>query len=43
MREPLLLIAGGSGVVPLMAMLRHRAAAQTVPPAAATARARATT
>lgn len=27
MREPLLLIAGGSGVVPLMAMLRHRAAA----------------
>ncbi len=25
--EPLLLIAGGSGVVPLMAMLRHRAAA----------------
>jgi len=26
MDEPLLLIAGGSGVVPLMAMLRHRAA-----------------
>src|SRR5207249_4208949 len=25
--EPLLLVAGGSGVVPLMAMLRHRAAA----------------
>jgi ferredoxin-NADP reductase len=27
MSEPLLLIAGGSGIVPLMAMLRHRAAA----------------
>jgi ferredoxin-NADP reductase len=27
MMEPLLLIAGGSGVVPLMSMLRHRAAA----------------
>jgi ferredoxin-NADP reductase len=27
MHEPLLLIAGGSGVVPLMSMLRHRAAA----------------
>ena len=27
MADPLLLIAGGSGVVPLMAMLRHRAAA----------------
>ncbi|HSL45787.1 MAG TPA: ferredoxin reductase [Anaerolineales bacterium] len=27
MEEPLLLIAGGSGVVPLMSMLRHRAAA----------------
>src|SRR5574341_732077 len=27
MTEPLLLIAGGSGVVPLMAMLRHRTAA----------------
>src|ERR687898_406654 len=26
MDEPLLLIAGGSGVVPLMSMLRHRAA-----------------
>jgi ferredoxin-NADP reductase len=26
--EPLLLVAGGSGVVPLMAMLRHRARAQ---------------
>src|SRR5437763_4895441 len=26
-RGPLLLVAGGSGVVPLMAMLRHRAAA----------------
>ena len=26
-QEPLLLIAGGSGVVPLMAMIRHRAAA----------------
>ena len=26
MEEPLLLIAGGSGVVPLMAMVRHRAA-----------------
>jgi ferredoxin-NADP reductase len=25
--EPLLLVAGGSGVVPLMAMIRHRAAA----------------
>ncbi len=24
---PLLLVAGGSGIVPLMAMLRHRAAA----------------
>jgi ferredoxin-NADP reductase len=27
MKEPLLLIAGGSGVVPLMSMIRHRAAA----------------
>lgn len=27
MNEPLLLIAGGSGIVPLMSMLRHRAAA----------------
>ena len=30
---PLLLVAGGSGVVPLMAMLRHRAAAGGGPPA----------
>lgn len=30
---PLLLIAGGSGIVPLMAMIRHRAATAT-PPAA---------
>ena len=30
---PLLLIAGGSGVVPLMAMLRHRAAAGSKAPA----------
>jgi ferredoxin-NADP reductase len=29
MTEPLLLIAGGSGVVPLMSMIRHRAAAGT--------------
>src|SRR5512142_817501 len=27
MDEPLLLVAGGSGVVPLMSMIRHRAAA----------------
>ncbi len=27
MKEPLLLVGGGSGVVPLMAMVRHRAAA----------------
>src|SRR5436190_2216060 len=27
-REPLLLVAGGSGIVPLMAMVRHRAAAR---------------
>lgn len=33
MREPLLLIAGGSGVVPLMSMLRHRAAAGAKNPA----------
>src|SRR5688572_11714375 len=33
MQEPLLLIAGGSGVVPLMSMLRHRAAAGTRNPA----------
>jgi len=31
--HPLLLIAGGSGVVPLMAMLRHRSAAAAKPPA----------
>ena len=32
MGGPLLLVAGGSGIVPLMAMLRHRAAAgSTVP------------
>jgi ferredoxin-NADP reductase len=31
--EPLLLIAGGSGIVPLMAMLRHRTAAGTGRPA----------
>ena len=31
--EPLLLIAGGSGVVPLMAMLRHRAAGMAKGPA----------
>jgi ferredoxin-NADP reductase len=31
--RPLLLIAGGSGVVPLMAMLRHRSAATTKAPA----------
>ena len=30
---PLLLIAGGSGVVPLMAMLRHRAAVRSRVPA----------
>jgi ferredoxin-NADP reductase len=30
---PLLLVAGGSGVVPLMAMLRHRAAAEVKDPA----------
>jgi len=30
---PLLLIAGGSGIVPLMAMLRHRAARQSTVPA----------
>jgi ferredoxin-NADP reductase len=33
MGGPLLLVAGGSGVVPLMAMLRHRAAAGTTTPA----------
>jgi ferredoxin-NADP reductase len=31
---PLHLVAGGSGVVPLMAMLRHRAAEGSTPPAA---------
>ncbi len=31
--RPLLLMAGGSGVVPLMAMLRHRSAATTKAPA----------
>ena len=31
--EPLHLVAGGSGVVPLMAMLRHRAAASVAVPA----------
>jgi ferredoxin-NADP reductase len=31
--EPLFLVAGGSGVVPLMAMLRHRAAAGSTVPA----------
>lgn len=30
---PLFLVAGGSGIVPLMAMLRHRAAARTAIPA----------
>jgi len=30
---PLLLVAGGSGVVPLMSMLRHRAAARSTAPA----------
>jgi ferredoxin-NADP reductase len=33
MAEPLLLIAGGSGVVPLMSMIRHRAAAGAKNPA----------
>lgn len=32
MREPLLLIAGGSGVVPLMSMIRHRRAAGATNP-----------
>ena len=32
MNEPLLLIAGGSGVVPLMSMIRHRAAARATNP-----------
>ncbi|HEX7145721.1 MAG TPA: ferredoxin reductase [Gaiellaceae bacterium] len=30
-QEPLLLVAGGSGIVPLMSMLRHREASATVP------------
>jgi ferredoxin-NADP reductase len=33
MTDPLLLIAGGSGVVPLMSMIRHRAAARANNPA----------
>lgn len=32
LRDPLLLIGGGSGVVPLMSMLRHRAAAKSSAP-----------
>ena len=32
-KEPLLLVAGGSGIVPLMAMLRHRAATGSTVPA----------
>jgi ferredoxin-NADP reductase len=31
--RPLLLIAGGSGIVPLMAMIRHRSASAAKPPA----------
>jgi ferredoxin-NADP reductase len=34
MTDPLLLIAGGSGVVPLMSMIRHRAAARANNPTA---------
>lgn len=34
MTDPLLLVAGGSGVVPLMSMLRHRAATRANNPAA---------
>jgi ferredoxin-NADP reductase len=34
MTDPLLLIAGGSGVVPLMSMLRHRVAAEAKNPTA---------
>ena len=34
MTDPLLLIAGGSGVVPLMSMIRHRAAAGATNPTA---------
>src|SRR5207302_2226355 len=38
---PLFLVGGGSGVVPLMSMVRHRAAASShVQPASSTARAR---
>ncbi len=33
MADPVLLVAGGSGVVPLMAMIRHRAAAGSKTPA----------
>ena len=33
MGGPLLLVAGGSGIVPLMAMLRHRAAVGSIVPA----------
>jgi ferredoxin-NADP reductase len=33
MTRPLLLVAGGSGIVPLMAMLRHRARARSTTPA----------
>jgi ferredoxin-NADP reductase len=32
MHEPLLLIGGGSGIVPLMSMIRHRAAAKSSAP-----------
>ena len=32
MSGPLLLVAGGSGIVPLMAMLRHRSASNTSSP-----------
>jgi ferredoxin-NADP reductase len=35
---PLFLVGGGSGIVPLMAMLRHRALAGTAEPASAPAR-----
>jgi ferredoxin-NADP reductase len=34
MTDPLLLIAGGSGVVPLMSMIRHRAASEAKNPTA---------
>jgi ferredoxin-NADP reductase len=34
MNDPLLLIAGGSGIVPLMAMIRHRAASRAGNPTA---------